>query len=72
MDRLEHWAISGMEFSKYQILYLGQSNAGHKCELGKEWLETSPAEMDLGVLVSSVLSVSQQGEPGQPGGETPS
>lgn len=63
LDRLEHRAtISGMKFnkSKFQILHLGQSHAGHKYRLGEEWLESSPAERDLGVLVSSRLSISQQ------------
>jgi len=58
LDRLEHWAmINGIKFnkSKCQILYLGQSNAGHKYELGEEWLESSPAERDLEVLVGSRL-----------------
>ena len=48
MDRSEHWAVSGMKFIKWHILYLG-----HKYKLGEEWLETSPEEMDLGALVSS-------------------
>ncbi|KAK4818033.1 hypothetical protein QYF61_004157 [Mycteria americana] len=50
LDRLEHWAmINGMKFnkSKCRILHLGQSNAGHKCKLGEEWLASSPAERDL-------------------------
>ncbi|KAK4824906.1 hypothetical protein QYF61_021421 [Mycteria americana] len=63
LDRLEHWAvINGMKFkkSKCQILHLGWSNAGHKYKLGEEWLESSPAERGLGVLVGSRLSRSQQ------------
>ncbi|KAK4824025.1 hypothetical protein QYF61_009616 [Mycteria americana] len=61
--RLEHWAmINGMKFNKLkcQILHLGQSNARHKYKLGEEWLESSPAERDLGLLVNSRLSMSQQ------------
>jgi len=63
LQRLEHWAIiNGMTFnkSKCQILHLGWSNAGHKYKLGEEWLESSPAERDLGVLVGSRLNASQQ------------
>ncbi|KAK4811153.1 hypothetical protein QYF61_019784 [Mycteria americana] len=59
LDRLEHWAIvNGMKFNK--ILHLGWSNAGHKYKLGEEWLGSSPAERDLGVLVNSRLNRSQQ------------
>ncbi|KAK4818825.1 hypothetical protein QYF61_019862 [Mycteria americana] len=63
LDRLKHWAmINGMKFnkSKCRILHLGRSNAGYKYKLGEEWLESSPAERDLGVLVDSRLNTSQQ------------
>jgi len=60
---LEYWAlINGMKFSKTkcQILHPGQSNARHNYKLGKEWLESSPAESDLWVLVGSRINTSQQ------------
>ena len=61
--RLEHWAmINGMKLNKCKcrILRLGWSDARHKYKWGEEWLESSPAERDLGVLVGSRLNTSQQ------------
>jgi len=63
LDRLEHWTlINGMKFkkAKCRILQLEWINAGHKYKLGEEWLESSPAERDLGVLVGRRLHSSQQ------------
>jgi len=45
---------------KCQILHLGWSKAGHTYKWGEEWLGSSPAERDLGVLAGSRLSASQQ------------
>lgn len=50
LDRLEHWEItSGI---KFQILHLGWDNIRHKTKLGDEFLENSPAERDMEVLVA--------------------
>ncbi|KAK4830251.1 hypothetical protein QYF61_009318 [Mycteria americana] len=55
--------------SKCQILHLGCSNARYKYKLGDKWLESSPAERNLGVLVDSRLNMSQQ-HARQPRGQT--
>lgn len=60
---MEHWAISNsMKFNKgkHWILYMRQNNAGHGYRLGGEWLESISVVRDLGVLVDSSLSMSQQ------------
>ncbi|GAB0182684.1 mitochondrial enolase superfamily member 1 [Grus japonensis] len=63
LARLDQWAKANcLRFNKArcQVLHLGHNTPRQRYRLGEEQLESCPSEKELGVFVSSWLSMSQQ------------
>ncbi|GAB0179112.1 hypothetical protein GRJ2_000376500 [Grus japonensis] len=63
LGRLERWAHANrMKFNKAKckVLHVGRCNPKHNHSLGGEWLESSPEEMDLEMLIDEKLNMSWQ------------
>jgi len=62
LDRLVRWARSNLtrfNKAKCKVLHLSQGNRKHKCRVGGEWTESSPAKKDLRMLVDEKLSMTR-------------
>jgi len=63
LDMLERWACANcMRFNKAKckVLHMGRDNPKQKYRLGGEWVDSSPEEKDLGMLVDEKINMTRQ------------
>ncbi|GAB0193218.1 cAMP-dependent protein kinase inhibitor alpha [Grus japonensis] len=59
----ERWACANhMKFNKAKckVPHVGRGSPKHNCRLSREWIESSPEERELAMLVGKKLNMSQQ------------
>ncbi|GAB0209035.1 mitochondrial enolase superfamily member 1 [Grus japonensis] len=60
LERLEIWAYAKFNKPKCKVLHMGRGNPKHDYRLDEEWIESSPEEKDLGVLIDGKLNMGLQ------------
>ena len=63
LTRFDRWACANfVKFNKAgcKVLHMGQGNPKHNYRLGREWIESSPEDKDLVLLVDEKLSMTQE------------
>jgi len=63
LGRLEEWACANLlklNKAMCKVLHLGWGNPQYQHRVEDEWIESSPAEKELGVLVNEKLDVRRQ------------